>query len=86
MKTLGAFRNQFEKFDQLIDQTQRSLNAAANKTNALKDRSRMVQDKLKKIEVLEPEADAEIRFTNSEEDYFLDDDPEENEETDSLYE
>ena len=86
MKTLGAFRNQFEKFDQLIDQTRRSLTAAANKTNALKDRSRMVQDKLKKIEVLEPEADAEIRFTNSEEDYFLDDDPEENEETDSLYE
>ena len=55
MRTLGAFKNQFERFDQIIDQTRRSLIAATKKTEALKDRSRMVKNKLKNIETLETE-------------------------------
>ncbi len=55
MRTLGAFKNQFERFDQIIDQTRRSLLAATKKTEALKDRSRMVKNKLKNIETLETE-------------------------------
>ena len=60
MKTLGAFKNQFEKFDQIIDQASRSLAAAANKTEALKDRSRIVKNKLKNIEALETQEAASV--------------------------
>jgi len=73
MKTLGAFKNQFEKFDEIIDQTRKNLAAAAKKTEALKDRSRMVQNKLKSIETLETdEADSliGIETENDDADYF----------------
>ena len=65
IRALGAFRNQFEKFDRLIDQTTRSLDTASKKTKDLKDRSRIVQSKLKNIEALETE-DAD-RFLGLEE-------------------
>ena len=53
LKTLSAFRTQFEKFDELIGQTEKSLEAAQKKTEKLHDRNRMIREKLNKVESLD---------------------------------
>ena len=53
MKTLGAFKTQFGKFDELIQSTQRSLTAAQKKTEQLQSRNQMIQRKLSKVESLD---------------------------------
>ncbi len=63
LKLLGDFRNQFAKFDMLIDQAHRRIIDAQEKTEALAKRSEMIQKKLQKVDQLgyEQEESAEIR-------------------------
>ena len=53
LKTLGAFRSQFDKFDELISQTQKKLGEAQSKTDQLSDRSRLIKKQLDKVERLD---------------------------------
>ncbi len=76
MKTLGAFKNQFERFDRIIDQTRRSLAAAVSKTETLKDRSRMVQSKLKNIEALDADEAGDLLGISKIDEDFPDEQPE----------
>ena len=63
LKLLGDFRNQFTKFDMLIDQAHRRIIDAQEKTEALAKRSEMIQKKLQKVDQLgyEQEESPEIR-------------------------
>ncbi len=63
LKLLGDFRNQFAKFDMLIDQAHKRIIDAQEKTEALAKRSEMIQKKLQKVDQLgyEQEESAEIR-------------------------
>ena len=71
LKTLSAFKTQFEKFDDLIGQTQKSLEAAQKKTEKLHDRNRLIRDKLKKVESLDYDESMEL-IADSEDGYYFD--------------
>ncbi len=58
LKTLGAFKTQFSKFDELIGQTQKKLDEAQRKTADLAHRSDLIKSRLGKVESLSYE-DAE---------------------------
>ena len=52
MRMLGAFKAQFEKFDELIGQTQKKLEEAQAKTEALAKRSDLIKNRLGKVEAV----------------------------------
>lgn len=49
---LLSLKKQFEKFDEIINNTQKSINNAAKKTEELYKRNNMIKNKLSKIETL----------------------------------
>ena len=53
LKTLGAFKTQFEKYDELISQTQKNLEAARNRTDKVKQRNEMIRRSLRNIDALD---------------------------------
>lgn len=55
MKTLGNFKSQFEKFNDLILKTQNKITDAQKAAEKLRDRSDMIQRRLDKVEVVEYE-------------------------------
>ena len=55
MKLLGNFKAQFEKFNELISNTQKKITAAQSAADDLQKRSAMIQKKLDKVEVVEYE-------------------------------
>ena len=55
MKTLGNFKSQFEKFNDLILKTQNKISDAQKAAEKLRDRSDMIQRRLDKVEVVEYE-------------------------------
>jgi len=55
MKTLGNFKIQFEKFNDLISKTQTKISDAQKAAGLLKDRSSLIQKRLDKVEVVEYE-------------------------------
>lgn len=52
-KMLQAVKTQYEKLDDLIDQTRKKLDAAVVSTDKLKDRTTKIQKSMSKIDVLE---------------------------------
>ena len=56
-KLLGAIRTDFGKFGDALEALDKKLDEAKSKLGAASDRSRMLQDKLRKVEAL-PEAEA----------------------------
>jgi DNA recombination protein RmuC len=55
MKTLGNFKVQFEKFNDLITKTQTKISDAQKVAGQLMDRSALIQKRLDKVEVVEYE-------------------------------
>ena len=55
MKTLGNFKVQFEKFNELITKTQTKISDAQKVAGQLMDRSTLIQKRLDKVEVVEYE-------------------------------
>ena len=55
MKTLGNFKIQFEKFNELITKTQTKISDAQKVAGQLMDRSTLIQKRLDKVEVVEYE-------------------------------
>ena len=55
MKTLGNFKSQFEKFNDLITKTQTKISDAQKAAELLRDRSDKIQRRLDKVEVVEYE-------------------------------
>ena len=55
MKTLGNFKVQFEKFNELITKTQTKISDAQKAAGQLMDRSNLIQKRLDKVEVVEYE-------------------------------
>ena len=55
MKTLGNFKVQFEKFNDLITKTQSKISDAQKVAGQLMDRSTLIQKRLDKVEVVEYE-------------------------------
>lgn len=55
MKTLGNFKVQFEKFNELITKTQTKISDAQKVAGQLMDRSALIQKRLDKVEVVEYE-------------------------------
>lgn len=55
MKLLGNFKAQFEKFNELISNTQKKITAAQSAADDLQKRSAMIQKRLDKVEVVEYE-------------------------------
>lgn len=55
MKTLGNFKVQFEKFNELITKTQSKISDAQKVAGQLMDRSTLIQKRLDKVEVVEYE-------------------------------
>lgn len=55
MKTLGNFKLQFEKFNELITKTQTKISDAQKAAGQLMDRSNLIQKRLDKVEVVEYE-------------------------------
>lgn len=55
MKTLGNFKIQFEKFNELISKTQTKISDAQKVAGQLMDRSTLIQKRLDKVEVVEYE-------------------------------
>ena len=55
MKTLGNFKSQFEKFNELITKTQTKISDAQKAAELLRDRSDKIQRRLDKVEVVEYE-------------------------------
>ncbi len=53
LKVLQNIRNQYGKFGELIDKTQRSLDLAARSTEDMKKRSDMIQKRLDRVSLLE---------------------------------
>ena len=53
MKTLGNFKLQFEKFNELIAKTQTKISDAQKAAGQLMDRSNLIQKRLDKVEVVE---------------------------------
>ncbi|HTL98104.1 MAG TPA: DNA recombination protein RmuC [Holophagaceae bacterium] len=56
-KLLGAIRTDFGKFGETLEALDKKLDEAKSKLGAVSDRSRILQDKLKKVDAL-PEAEA----------------------------
>jgi len=63
-KTLQAVKTQYEKLDELIDQTKKKLDAAVVSTDKLKDRTAKIQKSMSRIDVLDSleEADRLLRI------------------------
>lgn len=55
MKTLGNFKLQFQKFNELISKTQNKISDAQKAAGDLMDRSALIQKRLDKVEVVEYE-------------------------------
>lgn len=55
MKTLGNFKLQFQKFNELISKTQNKISDAQKAAGDLMDRSTLIQKRLDKVEVVEYE-------------------------------
>ncbi len=55
MKTLGNFKIQFQKFNELISKTQNKISDAQKAAGDLMDRSNLIQKRLDKVEVVEYE-------------------------------
>ena len=49
LKLLQAIKSQYEKLDECIDKTQQKLNEAVSSTEKLKERTRIINNKMKKI-------------------------------------
>lgn len=60
MKTLGNFKSQFEKFNDLISKTQSKISDAQKAAELLRDRSDKIQRRLDKVEVVEYEETKEL--------------------------
>lgn len=60
MKTLGNFKSQFEKFNDLISKTQSKISDAQKAAELLRDRSDKIQRRLDKVEVVEYEEAKEL--------------------------
>ena len=60
MKTLGNFKSQFEKFNDLISKTQSKISDAQKAADLLRDRSDKIQRRLDKVEVVEYEETKEL--------------------------
>ena len=67
IKTLQAVKTQYSQLDELIDKTQKKLSEATSSTEKLKDRTRIIQKKMSKIEMLdENEANELLGITTKE--------------------
>ena len=65
-KLLGAIRTDFGKFGETLEALDKKLDEAKSKLGAASDRSRILQDKLKKVEALpESEAQSFLRMENA---------------------
>jgi len=53
LKVLQAIKSQYGTLSDAIDDTQKALEQAINKTNKMKDRTRIIQNKMSKIEELD---------------------------------
>ena len=60
MKTLGNFKSQFEKFNDLISKTQSKISDAQKAADLLRDSSDKIQRRLDKVEVVEYEETKEL--------------------------
>lgn len=69
MKTLGAFKIQFGKFDELIEQTRKKLEEAQAKTETLAKRSDMIKNKLNKVEAIGVDEETQDIVLDSIEDF-----------------
>ena len=68
LKVLQAIKSQYGTLSDAIDDTQKALEQAINKTNKMKDRTRIIQNKMSKIEELEiSEANELLGITEIEE-------------------
>ena len=53
LKVLQAIKSQYGTLSDAIDDTQKALEQAINKTNKMKGRTRIIQNKMSKIEELD---------------------------------
>lgn len=66
IKTLQAVKTQYSTLDELIEKTQKKLSEAVTSTDRLKDRTRLIQNKMSKIDILEKsEADKILQIETS---------------------
>lgn len=66
IKTLQAVKTQYSTLDELIEKTQKKLSEAVTSTDKLKDRTRLIQNKMSKIDILEKsEADKILQIETS---------------------
>lgn len=60
IKVLQAVKTQYEKLDELISKTEKKLNEAVNSTSQLKDRTRIINSKMSKIELIDSKESEEL--------------------------